>query len=621
MNRKQLLCVLIGACFAGTALSVHGADDTTPQAKQLLEKKVAADVAKAKLSASVPFVYYTVPAMSNNRRNLYSYPEDGMLGGTLSFIQAQGEFESGSFVIYPYADAKSVTLKVSDLKGKNGVIPAANIDVRIVKIWVQTGLSWYSYFSDAGGRTLCPELLLKDENLVKVDREKMHNLLRVGNEGEHAWISMPEAMNVEVNVMREDVKDAPTLQPFTLTKGEMRQIWITVEAPKNASGVYNGDIEISVDGKKAANVPVSVRVLPFELPRPMAYYDITKPFFAGSYNDLSLRGYLQAADGDMKKAETRLFNNYVSLRKHNLLYPMITTYRLGHDKNVYKRQLELYRDAGLGTDILLDAICGIPDYGYLSNPDRKKPLAEQKIPAGWEQTSTDLKPLLVEVFGQLPDCYGFGWDEPGMGTLKNQRVAWKYLHDNGFKVYSTAHDNHLTHAGYNEDFVTYGGHTSAEDARPWHEMGAKITVYANPHTGLENPDFVRREHGLVLYKDDQDGTNNYMVSGSGWNDFVGESYNFRGFNWIYPATDGPIETIQFEGFREALDDVRYATYLKQLATEAMASSSTDAVYAGKLAMLWLARLDTKTSDLNTVRLEMINRIMDLRKILAENKKK
>lgn len=615
MKKQFILGSLVAACFLCSMLYVKASDDTTDKAKQLLATKVAKDLASHQDLAKAPFVYYSVPAISNIRRNLYTYPVDGTLNGPLNFIQAKGEFESGSFVIYPNIDVKQIQLKATDLKGKNGVIPASDVDIRLVKIWVQTGLSWYSYFSDSAGRTLCPELLLRDENLVRVDRNTMQNYLRVGNKGEHAWISMPEDMDVSVNVMKEDVKDAATLQPFSLTKGEMRQIWVTIEAPKGAEGLYTGSIQVMIQQNQVASVPISVRVLPFELPRPMAYYDLSKSFYAGSYNDLNLRSYLKSADGDMKKAETRLFNNYVSLRKHNLLYPMISTYRLGQDIKVYKRQLELYRDAGLGTDILLDAICGIPDYGYLSSPDRKKPLAEQKIPAGWEATSTDLKPLLQEVFGKVPVCYGFGWDEPGMGILKSQRVAWKYLHDNGFKVYSTAHENHLLHAGYNEDFVTYGGHTSAEAARPWHEMGARITVYANPHTGLENPDFVRREHGLVLYKDDQDGTNNYMVSGSEWNDFVGESYNFRGFNWIYPATDGPIETIQFEGFREALDDVRYATLLKQLATEAAKSDKTELMYAGKIALLWLAGLDVKKTDLNTARLEMIQQILKLRNML------
>ena len=116
---------------------------------------------------------------------------------------------------------------------------------------------------------------------------------------------------------------------------------------------------------------------------------------------------------------------------------------------------------------------------------------------------------------------------------------------------------------------------------------------------------------MDLYLCDFDGTNNYELDG-GWNDFRGATYNFRGFNWIYPGTIEPINTIQFEGFREAIDDVKYATLLQQLARKAIATGKTENVYAGKIALQYLALIDGKKADLNTVRLEMINHIMRLR---------
>ena len=43
----------------------------------------------------------------------------------------------------------------------------------------------------------------------------------------------------------------------------------------------------------------------------------------------------------------------------------------------------------------------------------------------------------------------------------------------------------------------------------------------------------------------------------------------------------------------------------------------DEVYAGKLALQYLALLDGKKADLDTVRLEMINHIMRLRDMMAK----
>ncbi|NLF21939.1 MAG: hypothetical protein GX590_02150, partial [Lentisphaerae bacterium] len=72
-----------------------------------------------------------------------------------------------------------------------------------------------------------------------------------------------------------------------------------------------------------------------------------------------------------------------------------------------------------------------------------------------------------------------------------------------------------------------------------------------------------------------------------------------------------VDTIQFEGFREAIDDVRYATLLKQVAHRAIATGATEHVYAGRMALQYLALLDGKTCDLNAVRVEMIHTILSL----------
>ena len=142
----------------------------------------------------------------------------------------------------------------------------------------------------------------------------------------------------------------------------------------------------------------------------------------------------------------------------------------------------------------------------------------------------------------------------------------------------------------------------------------KITSYADPHTGIENPDFVRRTHGLYPYLIHSDGSMNYMVCGSDWNDFIGSGSNFRSFNWICPGTFQPVETIQYEAFREAIDDVRYATLLRQLAEKALHSEKTEHIYKARAALLWLAQLDPETCDLNTVRMEMIRHILELRNL-------
>ena len=84
---------------------------------------------------------------------------------------------------------------------------------------------------------------------------------------------------------------------------------------------------------------------------------------------------------------------------------------------------------------------------------------------------------------------------------------------------------------------------------------------------------------------------------------------------IYPTRDGVIDTIAWEGFREGIDDVRYATKLKQVAASAIAGGKAPAVTAAKRALLWLERHDEKGGDLDAMRLEMIDHILALQALL------
>jgi len=75
--------------------------------------------------------------------------------------------------------------------------------------------------------------------------------------------------------------------------------------------------------------------------------------------------------------------------------------------------------------------------------------------------------------------------------------------------------------------------------------------------------------------------------------------------------EGVIDTLQWEGFREGVDDIRYATLLRGLAVKAAASRDIDAIYAGRQALQWFAVFDKEGADLSAARLEMIRMIMQL----------
>jgi hypothetical protein len=98
-----------------------------------------------------------------------------------------------------------------------------------------------------------------------------------------------------------------------------------------------------------------------------------------------------------------------------------------------------------------------------------------------------------------------------------------------------------------------------------HDAGHKIIRYAAPQGGAEDFWLWRYHYGLTLWELDLDGgcTWTYRVSmGSPWNDFDGAG-TYRDFMMTYPGVDGPIDTVQWEGYREANDDLRYMATLEQ----------------------------------------------------------
>ena len=83
-------------------------------------------------------------------------------------------------------------------------------------------------------------------------------------------------------------------------------------------------------------------------------------------------------------------------------------------------------------------------------------------------------------------------------------------------------------------------------------------------------------------------------------------------NFVYGHADGVIDTLAWEGFREGVDDIRYATLLQQLAIEARDSDGAiERRYAGRKALQYLADLDVTGGDMNATRLEIVQRILHL----------
>jgi hypothetical protein len=76
---------------------------------------------------------------------------------------------------------------------------------------------------------------------------------------------------------------------------------------------------------------------------------------------------------------------------------------------------------------------------------------------------------------------------------------------------------------------------------------------------VENPEIYRKNFGFALWNAGYDGAMDYAyqykTGSSIWNDF--DNSNTRDLVFAYPTSSGVIDTIQWEGWREGVDDTRF----------------------------------------------------------------
>jgi len=468
-----------------------------------------------------------------------------------------------------------VSIASSDLKGPGGsVIPSAAIDLRIVKCWYQAGTSVAK-----GKKVLVPELLLKDDSLVKVDETKKMNYLKVKINNFEKYIDITSIDAVfPVNA---EIHDARTLLPFNISANTNKQIWLTIHVPDNAeSGHYLGNMSLYAGQKLLSNMQIDLTILPFDLEKPVIEYGIY-------YTPVLTRNTYGKEFSSLSKSTAQYKIELQNMKDHGVLYP--TLYQDYYsDTDLLRKALEIRNSVNLPKDKLYTMAMGVTtDY---SSADK---LARLPIDISkWQK-------LLSEY--NYTDFYIYGMDEATGDTLKAQRRAWKIAHNGGAKIFAACYEGAVGTVGDLLDLPILSGEFKPDEVEKWHRDGKKVFIYGNPQVGVEDPEIYRRNYGITALCNGYDGVMNFAYqyafessNGHIWNDFNNTSI-YRNHVFAYPTTDGVIDTVQWEGFREAVDDVRYLTTL--------AKKSNTADYQS------LCRSLPTNNDLDSIRQSIIDRII------------
>ena len=453
--------------------------------------------------------------------------ENAVKSDIITITAALDSYEPGSLVIRSGdVDLKDVFIEVTDLnaeiKGKDGitrtvVFPKDNIDVRVVKCWYQAGTA----INDLKHKLLTPELLLHDDDLVRVNYDKQADLLK----------------NIDT------VQDSEQLRPLTVPRNQNKQVWITAHISREVSpGKYNGKINILTKGKKGKELKLEVEVLPIILPQPMLDYAL--------YYEGYLSGQSKPQIGWRPKTEKQMSAELLDMREHGLTNATVwhnvtpDESKWDEDWKRLKRTLELRREIGWETRPLL----------YLD----------------WHTAfSTDLNiykkkvARIASIAASLgiKDTYIYGVDEKKGKDLLALRSLYQAVHEAGAKNFVAGTEDFLIFVPDLLDLPVLNGQPNAFFMTLLNKLDIKALSYGNPQTGLEEPETYRRNYGVKLFTKGFSGALDYVYQhGSCWNDFADNKY--RSHTMAYPTVDRPIPTIQWEGWREGVNDVRFLTLLK-----------------------------------------------------------
>jgi len=503
-------------------------------------------------------------AVTNDPVFPWTVPPRDSLDPGIQVAACPGEFEPASFVLFAARDLRSVTIEASGLVGPAGrTLGRSAVDLRQVVCWYQAG--WANVYADA--RTLVPELLLRDGSLIEVDYVARENKLH--------FEGFPT--------------DAETLQPLDLRAFESRQFWVTFHPPAGtAPGEYRGIFKVRCAGTVLATIPVRLVVYPFALKPPVLSYSL--------YYRLR-----PSQTGDPRATMQRMAEDLRNQVEHGINMPC--TYvgseplEAGGPKMQTLEELtRVYRELGLRDHPLILVTTAI---GRQSDPEqleRIRGMVRELV--AWARRRG------------YSDVYLQAIDEGGNDVLRAERPAMQAVHEAGGKVFVACGVDYFDAAGDLLDMPVLGGALVPEVARKARALGHRVFSYANPQAGVEAPQTYRRNYGLKLWAAGYSGGFNYEYQSheieKAYDDF--RDGHYRNHTMAYPAHGRPIDTRQWEGWREAVDDVRYLSTLLEIIDREEAAGRQSSTT--QEARRWIARI-SGDEELDTLRRRMAQWIVRL----------
>jgi len=255
-----------------------------------------------------------------------------------------------------------------------------------------------------------------------------------------------------------------------------------------------------------------------------------------------------------------------------------------YDLAQVRRGLELRKQYGLdGKTIIMSGSWHTAAIDRLYRVTLEQLQQDPEHEHNWKFFGTELTKLSKEV--GIAQVFIYAYDEPGYDAtgikMKMEELVCRWATNAGFATSSaitldgaTKLKGLLTLPVLDVNAARIGPDRNRFDfPEAW--------LYCHPQ---EDPTYDRLLAGLFIWYGGFTGACPwiYKMDMREWDDWFKNPYGYRLQNYVYPGEDGPICTIQYEGFREGSEDVRLLELLERF-VKARDGQQLDAAQAAALA--------------------------------------
>lgn len=547
---------------------------------------------------------YIIPAISDIKVLPSSSISSSYLSDSISIRASPDEYTSASFVINSDQAIDNLQVSCTDLSRASSSISSnasfiskiafiissylsrtsssisSNaVDIRAVKCWYQ-GSHGIGY--KPSGRYLTPELLLHDDSLIDVEGDDWTqsdvtnpdgvNYLKVN--GNYINISNLTVKNYRdiISISTRPITDPTTIQPLNLSANCNKQFWITLHVPNNTKpGNYTGIIYITNNNQILKKINLELQVLSIILPSPDLEYCI---YYRGT---LETMGSISSED---KSSE-----QYTAEMQNMLQHGVTTPTTMQYNNTTLLNELSIRQQVGINNSNIFRWV----PYGEVVESNFISYIKNITAPYG------------------VNDLYIYGPDETNLNNL-TYRTRLTDEHIAGAKHFNAQMASEAEQVADILDTAVVGS-LDPKVAAKYHSYGNKVYLYGDPQVCPELPRTFRLKYGLALWQADYDGAMDYAYQtseGDIYNDFDATE---RDFVFAYPTSNGVIDTVQWEGFREGVNDVRYVNALENAIAEAKDNGDTITATEAENYLTQIKNSNLNTQDLDGIRSRIIDYIV------------